>query len=57
LMTGYYGRLTGVSRLFSIYGIWCVWRDGVADTSFSSFLAATRGESIDCAVSTAKTFV
>ena len=31
-----YGPHTlAVFGLFSIYGIWCVWRDGVSNTSFS----------------------
>jgi len=49
-----YGPTLAVFGLFAIYGIWCVWRDGVADTSFSGLLVATRGESIDRAVLAAK---
>jgi hypothetical protein len=42
-----------VFGLFAIYGLWCIWKGGAVDNSFSSFLVATRGESIDQAVTAA----
>jgi hypothetical protein len=55
LIYAIYGPTLAVFGMFSIYGLWCVWNDGAVDNSFSNFLVATRGESIDRAVLAAQT--
>lgn len=53
LLWAIYAPTLFIFGLFAAHGLWCIRRDGTADSTFSSFLVSTRSKDFDRVVSNA----